>query len=117
MGDPGAGKGWSDAGCRYPRVIGKKTRADHPQVMNAAIRLYSDAANARTKQENGFDLTDYDERTLKFARDYSERLLAIDVNINTEEMLDTAWGLFANYFSQPEVGIKEEFVEKHWPEK
>ena len=33
-------------------VIGKKTRADHPQVMNAAIRLYADAINARTKQEN-----------------------------------------------------------------
>ncbi len=31
--------------------------------MNSAIRLYADAANARTKLENGFDLTDYDERT------------------------------------------------------
>ena len=52
-------------------VIGKKTRKDHPQVMNAAIRLYADAANARTKMENGFDLTDYDRRTLDFAKDYS----------------------------------------------
>ena len=49
-------------------VIGKKTREDHPQVMNAAVRLYSDAANAKTKLENGFDLSDYDERTLKFAK-------------------------------------------------
>jgi V/A-type H+-transporting ATPase subunit B len=62
-------------------VIGKKTREDHPQVMNAAVRLYADAANARTKLENGFDLTDYDERALEFAKDYSEKLLAIDVNI------------------------------------
>ena len=38
-------------------VIGKKTREDHPQVMNAAVRLYSDAANARTKLENGFSRT------------------------------------------------------------
>jgi V/A-type H+/Na+-transporting ATPase subunit B len=45
-------------------VIGKKTREDHPQVMNTAVRLYADAANAKTKLENGFDLTDYDERTL-----------------------------------------------------
>ncbi len=37
--------------------------------MNAAVRLYADAANAKTKLENGFDLTDYDERTL-FAKDY-----------------------------------------------
>lgn len=53
-------------------VIGKKTREDHPQVMNAAVRLYSDAANAKTKLENGFDLSDYDERTLKFAKEYSK---------------------------------------------
>ena len=30
-------------------VTGKKTRKDHPQVMNAAVRLYADAANAKTK--------------------------------------------------------------------
>ena len=66
-------------------VIGKKTREDHPQVMNAAVRLFADAANAKTKQENGFDLTDYDERTLKFALDYSNDLLAIDVNIEVLE--------------------------------
>src|SRR5574344_1524368 len=46
-------------------VTGKKTRKDHSQVMNAAIRLYSDAANAKTKMENGFDLTDYDNRCLR----------------------------------------------------
>ncbi|MCO6491450.1 MAG: V-type ATP synthase subunit B [Phaeodactylibacter sp.] len=95
-------------------VIGKKTRADHPQVMNAAVRLYADAANARTKLENGFDLTDYDERALEFAREYSRQLLAIDVNIDTEKMLETAWELFARYFSQAEVGIKQEFMDKYW---
>jgi len=97
-------------------VIGKKTRADHPQVMNAAIRLYADAANARTKQENGFDLTAYDERALKFSHDYSESLLAIDINIEIDRMLDTAWQLFKKYFSKDEVAIKREFVEKYWPQ-
>ncbi|MBX2927586.1 MAG: V-type ATP synthase subunit B [Saprospiraceae bacterium] len=95
-------------------VIGKKTRTDHPQVMNAAIRLYADAANARTKLENGFDLTDYDERTLEFAKAYSNNLLAIDVNIDTTEMLNTAWNLFAKNFSKAEVGIKQEFVDQYW---
>lgn len=95
-------------------VIGKKTRADHPQVMNTAVRLYADAANAKTKLENGFDLSDYDERTLKFAREYSERLLAIDVNVDTERMLDIAWELFKRHFNKAEVGIKEEFMSLHW---
>ncbi len=93
-------------------VIGKKTRKDHPQVMNAAIRLYADAANARTKMENGFDLTDYDRRTLDFAKDYSNSLLAIDVNISTDQMLDTAWDLFRKYFNKAELGVKQEIIDQ-----
>lgn len=96
-------------------VTGKrKCREDHPQVMNAAVRLYADAANAKTKLENGFDLTDYDNRTLSFAKDYSSKLLAIDVNLDTTEMLDVAWGLFARYFSPEEVNIKQGLVDKYW---
>lgn len=95
-------------------VIGKDTREDHPQVMNAAVRLYADAANAQTKMENGFDLTDYDQRALDFAKEYSKDLLAIDVNINTTEMLDRAWYQFGKYFSKAEVNIRQEFVDKHW---
>lgn len=94
-------------------VIGTKTREDHPQVMNTAIRLYSDAANAKTKLENGFDLTDYDKRTLQFAGEYAERLLAIDVNLEINTMLNTAWELFSRYFTTNEVGIKAAFVEKY----
>ncbi|MEE1222783.1 MAG: V-type ATP synthase subunit B [Bacteroidaceae bacterium] len=95
-------------------VAGKKTRKDHSQVMNAAIRLYADAANAKTKQENGFDLTDYDQRCLKFAHDYADKLLAIDVNLNTEEMLDVTWKLFRQYFKLEEVNIKKEFTDQYW---
>jgi V/A-type H+-transporting ATPase subunit B len=96
-------------------VIGKKTREDHPQVMNAAIRLFADASNAKTKLENGFDLTQYDERALAFAKDYSKELLAIDVNIEVDEMLDTAWGLFAKHFKRSEVSVKKDLVDKYWP--
>ena len=94
-------------------VIGKKTREDHPTVMNTLVRLYSDAANAKMKKENGFDLTEYDERCLKFSNEYSERLLAIDINIKIDEMLDTGWELMAKYFSKAEVGVKDSLVEKY----
>ncbi|MDD7559161.1 MAG: V-type ATP synthase subunit B [Porphyromonas sp.] len=97
------------------QVIGKRTREDHPQVMNAAVRLYSDAANAQTKLENGFDLTDYDQRALDFADEYSKELLAVDVNIDTTKMLDTAWHLFAEHFTPTEVNIRQSFVDKYWP--
>lgn len=98
-------------------VIGKDTREDHAQVMNASIKLYAEAANAKTKLENGFDLTDFDERALNFAKKYSNDLLAIDVNIGAEEMLDATWALFAEFFTPTEVGIKKQFSDKYWPKQ
>jgi len=96
-------------------VIGKQTREDHAQVMNSAIRLYADAANARTKLENGFELSQYDERSLSFAKEYSKKLLAIDINVDVTSMLDTCWTLFGKYFSREEIAIKENLVKKYWP--
>ena len=95
-------------------VQGKKTREDHSQVMNAGVRLYADAQNAKTKLENGFDLSDYDLRCLDYAKDYAVELLSIDVNIKIEEMLDTAWRLFAKHFKPEETGIKQALIDKYW---
>jgi V/A-type H+-transporting ATPase subunit B len=95
-------------------VIGKQTREDHPQVMNAAIRLYADAANARTKQENGFDLNDYDKRTLKFAKEYAQKILAIDVNLDLSSMLNICWNLFKLNFKPEELGIRQKYIDQYW---
>lgn len=95
-------------------VIGSKTRADHPQVMNTAVRLYADAANAKTKLENGFDLSDYDERVLEFAKEYSNDILAIDVNVDTDTMLDIAWELFQKYMKKEEIGIRDDLMNIYW---
>ena len=84
--------------------------------MNTSVRLYADAANAKTKLENGFDLSDYDLRCLDYAKEYATRLLAIDVNISITEMLDTAWELFGKYFTKAETGLKEKLIEKYWKE-
>lgn len=98
-------------------VQNKKTREDHSAVMNASVRLYADASNAKTKLENGFDLSDYDHRCLDYAKEYATRLLAIDVNISITEMLDTAWELFGKYFTKAETGLKESLIQKYWKEK
>ena len=98
-------------------VQNKKTREDHSAVMNASVRLYADASNAKTKLENGFDLSDYDLRCLDYAKEYATRLLAIDVNISITEMLDTAWELFGKYFTKAETGLKESLIQKYWKEK
>ena len=82
--------------------------------MNASVRLYADAQNAKTKLENGFDLSDYDLRCLSYAKDYARELLAIDVNITIGEMLDTAWDIFARHFTPAETGIKQALIDKYW---
>ena len=97
-------------------VQNKVTREDHSAVMNTSVRLYADAANAKTKLENGFDLNDYDVRCLNYAKEYATRLLAIDVNISIDEMLDTAWELFGKYFTKAETGLKDQLIEKYWKE-
>ena len=97
-------------------VQNKVTREDHSAVMNTSVRLYADAANAKTKLENGFDLNDYDVRCLNYAKEYATRLLAIDVNIGIDEMLDTAWELFGKYFTKAETGLKDKLIEKYWKE-
>lgn len=99
---------------RLKQLVQKQTRDDHAQVMNAGVRLYADAQNAKTKLENGFDLSDYDNRCLSYARDYATRILSIDVNISIIEMLDTLWELFGKYFSPAETGIKQKYVDKYW---
>ncbi|MGI6199069.1 MAG: V-type ATP synthase subunit B, partial [Candidatus Cloacimonadaceae bacterium] len=96
------------------KVMGKKTREDHPKVMEASVRLNADAAKARTKMENGFELTDYDERALGFAKEYANDILAIDVNIGTDEMLDVTWGLLQKYFTVEEVAIQDDLIQKYW---
>ena len=46
--------------------------------------------------------------------EYSEKILAIDVNLEIDQMLDQTWHLFQTYMSKDEVGIKQEFVDIHW---
>ena len=47
-------------------------------------------------------------------KEYSEYILAIDVNLDTTEMLDTTWGLFSSHFRPEEVNMKTEMVNKYW---
>lgn len=98
-------------------VIGKATREDHPQLMNALIRLYADAKEAASKRENGFDLSDYDVRCLEFAKSYTDQLLAVDVNKEMDDILDTGWQLLARHFEKYEVAIKEDLMENYWPKQ
>jgi len=95
-------------------VIGKITRDDHSQVMNAMIRFYSGARDAEQKQAMSFDLSPYDHKLLKFGALFRRRFMGIDASIPLEKGLDLCWRTMAECFDAGELLMKEELVEKYF---
>ena len=96
-------------------VIGKATREDHGQIMNTMIRFYSGARDAQQKQAMAFDLSDFDEKLLKFGALFRERFMALDVSIPIEEALDLSWDTLAECFRPEELLMKQALVNKYYP--
>ncbi len=97
-------------------VIGKVTREDHGQLMNALIRAYSQAKDAEQKQAMAFELSDFDHKLLQFAAKFRERFMKLDVSLPLENALDLGWETLAECFEPAEVLIKQSLVDKYWPQ-
>jgi len=97
------------------QVIGKVTREDHAQVMNAMIRFYSEAQQAKQKQAMAFDLSSYDRKSLKFGELFRQRFMDIDVAMPLNQALDLAWQTMADCFSPQELLIKQQLIDKYLP--
>ncbi len=96
-------------------VIGKVTREDHGQIMNAMIRFYSGGRDAEQKQAMAFDLSDYDHQLLRFARLFRERFMDISVSMPLEEALDLCWQTLAECFTAEQLLMKEDLIAKYFP--
>ena len=70
------------------QVVGKVTREDHPQVMNAMVRLYSGAQEAEKKQAMAFELSPFDHKLLRFGDLFRERFMNIEVSMALDDALD-----------------------------
>jgi V/A-type H+-transporting ATPase subunit B len=95
-------------------VIGKQTRDDHNQVMNAMIRFYSTAREAEQKQAMAFEMTDYDRRLLEFGSKFRERFMDINQSLPLEQALDLCWTTMGECFTENELLIKKELVSKYF---
>ncbi len=98
-------------------VIGKETRDDHNQLMNALIRLYAQAQDAKQKQAMSFDLSELDQRLLRYEVDFRAQFMSLNVDIALEDALDAGWLLLAKYFAPHEVLIKQTLLDRFWPSK
>ncbi|MEM8937607.1 MAG: V-type ATP synthase subunit B, partial [Pseudomonadota bacterium] len=95
-------------------VIGVVTREDHGQIMNAMIRFYADGCDAEQKKAMAFELSDYDEKLLKFANLFRIRFMQIEVSMPLEEALDLSWRTLAECFDANELVVKQELVDKYF---
>jgi V/A-type H+-transporting ATPase subunit B len=97
------------------QVIGKVTRDDHGQIMNTMIRFYSGAREAQKKQAMAFDLSPFDEKLLRFGRQFRERFMDINVSLPLNDALDLCWKTLAESFEPQELLMKESLVQKYFP--
>ena len=98
-------------------VIGKVTREDHDQVMNAMIRFYAGARDAEQKQAMAFELSDYDQRLLRFGELFRRRFMDVDVSMPLERALDLCWQTLAECFRPAELLMKQNLIDKYLPEQ
>jgi V/A-type H+-transporting ATPase subunit B len=96
-------------------VIGKVTREDHAQLMNAMVRLYAGAQQAERKRAMAFDLSAFDRKLLEFGRLFRERMMRVEVSLPLERALDLGWQMLAQCFEPHELLIKQALVDKYFP--
>jgi V/A-type H+-transporting ATPase subunit B len=95
-------------------VIGKETREDHGQIMNTMIRFYARARDAQQRQAMAFELTETDERLLRFGELFRERFMGIETDLGLEDALDLCWHTLAECFAPEELLMRRELVEKYY---
>lgn len=98
-------------------VIGKVTREDHAQIMNAMIRFYSNAQEAKKKEAMAFELSPFDRKLLKFGRLFKKRFMDIRASMPIIEALDQCWQTLAECFEPEELLIRQSLVDKYFPGK
>ena len=102
---------------RLKQQVNKNTREDHRTVMDAMIKLYAQYKETIEKQSMGFKMSEWDEKLLKYGRDFERGMMDLSVNIPLEQALDLGWKILADNFDKGEVGIPSKLSDKFWPKR
>jgi len=102
---------------RLKQQVNGETRDDHRAIMNACIQLYALCRESREKRDMGFEMSEWDDRLLKYGEAFEKRIMDLSVNIPLFEALDRCWELLADCFDPAETGIRRSTIEKHWPKE
>ena len=102
---------------RLKQQVNGDTRDDHRAIMNACIQLYATCRETREKRDMGFEMSNWDEKLLRYGVMFESRIMDLAVNIPLFDALDRCWEILAECFEPNEVGIRHSIIEAHWPKE
>lgn len=100
---------------RLKQLVNGETRDDHRSIMNSCIQLYAQCDESREKREMGFELSEWDERLLRYGDLFEDGIMNLELNLPLFDALDKCWEILAECFEPEETGIRSAIIEKHWP--
>jgi V/A-type H+/Na+-transporting ATPase subunit B len=100
---------------RLKQQVNKSTRDDHRALMDGMIKLYASYKESLEKNSMGFQMSDWDDKLLKFGEKFEIGMMELSVNIPLEQALDLGWQILSECFAPEETGLKTALVMKYWP--
>ncbi len=101
---------------RLKQQVNGKTRDDHRIIMDTMIQLFASYRQTLEKQAMGFQMSNWDNKLLKYGRLFEQKMMSLEVNIALEDALSLGWKIMSDCFTHEETGIKKSMIEKYWPE-
>jgi V/A-type H+-transporting ATPase subunit B len=102
---------------RLKQQVNGKTRSDHRTIMNTMIQLYASYKETLEKQSMGFNMSNWDQKLLKYGQRFESEMMDLSVNIPLEKALDLGWEILADCFAPEETGIPTKMINEYWPKK
>lgn len=100
---------------RLKQQVNKDTRDDHRSLMDAMIKLYAAYKESVEKKAMGFQMSEWDDKLLRYGALFESKLMDLSVNIPLEKALDLGWEILAECFEKNETGLKSDLISKYWP--
>ena len=99
---------------RLKQQVNDATREDHRTIMDRMIQLFADYREALEKRSMGFQMSNWDNKLLRYGNRFEKELMDLSVNIPLEEALDRGWRILSDIFESTEIGIKDALLKKFW---
>ncbi len=100
---------------RLKQQVNGKTRDDHRTIMDTMIQLFARYRETLEKRSMGFEMSQWDEKLLKYGSIFEDQMMSLKVNMPLEKALDRGWEILSQCFSPEETGIKKTLTDKYWP--